>query len=278
MSGPGPDLETGRGSQRSADHHRHRERAAPRRSRRLLGVLVVLAVLGGGAAVTAPLLDDAARGVAERRVADQLATETGATGGVQVDIGGRWFVPQLLRGSYPRVGVVARDVPTGAGVELASIDADLRGVSAPLREVLDGGAVRVARSQVRAELTYRELNAFLADRDDPLEVSPEADEGLLHVTGSTRVLGVGVALSGEVALEVASTDDGGVLKAVPQTLDTGNGLLDGLSRSVLRGLRDQLAFTVPLDALPLEQRLVDVEVAPTGVVVLTEGSSIVVGS
>jgi len=253
--------------------HRRRHR---RRLRGLLGVVVVLAVLAGGALVAAPVVDGAVRDAAQERVAQVVARQTGAAGGVDVEVGGAWFVPQALAGRYPAVRVVARDVPT-EGPRLAEVRADLRDVDVPLRDVLGGTPqVRVASSTARVLLAYPELNAVLAGQDPPLEVAPAAEQ--LRVTTSAEVLGREVGLSGLVALEVGSGEGGTAeLRAVPTSLDTGVGLLDRLSRRVLQGLSDQLAFTAPLGGLPFDLEVTGAVVQDDGVVVSAAGGAAVLG-
>ncbi|PWJ52922.1 Protein of unknown function [Quadrisphaera granulorum] len=249
--------------------------------RRLLLTLVVLAVLAGGAVVAAPVVDAGLRTAAEERVAAELVGSTGAAGAVDVSIRGGWFVPQAVRGQYDDVRVVARDVPAG-DVVLSEVDARLTGVVLPLRQVLRGRIerVEVSRATSTALLTYSEVNAVLAQRDVPLgvplTVSPDGDA--LRVTGSARVFGQQVSLSAEVDLTVDAGVDGSTVKAVPRQLDSGSALLDRLSRSVLGGLRDQLAFDVPLGPLPLSQQLTGVAVRADGLALSTTGSTIVVGS
>ncbi len=256
------------------------DRRSARHLRRLLVVVVVLAVLAGGAVVAAPVVDGAVRDAAQERVARVVEQETGATGGVDVVVDGDWFVPQALAGRYPSVRVVARGVPT-EGPRLEEVTADLRDVTAPLRGVLDGAPqVRVGSSTARARLAYPELNALLQQQDPPLEAAPGTGETQqqLRVTTTAEVLGRELGLSGLVDLEVERGSAGsGELRAVPTSLDTGVGLLDRLSRRVLAGLRDQLAFTVPLGGLPLGQELTGVEVRPDGVVVSTAGGATSLG-
>jgi len=238
--------------------------------------VVVLAVLVGGAVVAAPVVDGAVRDAAQERVAQVVAQQTGAGGGVDVEVGGTWFVPQALAGRYPAVRVVVRDVPT-EGPRLAEVRADLRDVDVPLRDVLGGTPqVRVASSTARVLLAYPELNALLAAQDPPLEVAPA--DGQLRVTTSAEVLGREVGLSGLVALEVGAGGGGASeLRAVPTSLDTGVGLLDRLSRRVLQGLSGELAFTAPLDGLPFGLELTGAVVQDDGVVVSAAGGAAVLG-
>jgi len=172
--------------------------------------------------------------------------------------------------------VVARDVPT-EGPRLAEVRADLRDVDVPLRDVLGGAPqVRVASSTAEVLLAYPELDALLAEQDPPLQVAPAGEQ--LRVTTSAEVLGREVALSGLVALEVGAAAGGGSeLRAVPTSLDTGVGLLDRLSRRVLQGLSDGLAFTAPLDGLPLGLELTAAVVRDDGVVVSAAGGAAVLG-
>ena len=251
------------------------EHWSPRRwaSRRGAGVLVVVLVLGGGAAVAAPLLDAAARRTAEERVAQEAAQQLGASGAVSAAIGGGWFVPQALRGSYPSVVLRARGVPAG-GVVLDSVEARLVGVDAPASDLLGGDPqVRAQSVTARVLVATEQVNAVLAAQDRGLEVATDAGEDRLHVTAEERVTGLDLALSGWVELRVG----GAGLEAVPVGLDVdGGGLVDRLSSAVLGRYEDRLAFEVPLDDLPLGQRVTAARVVDAGVEVTTEGGPVIV--
>lgn len=248
---------------------------------RLVVVLVVLSVLVGGAVVAAPVVDGAVRETAQERVAAAVASQTGATGPVEVVVGGAWFVPQALAGRYPVVHVDARGVPA-EGLQLERVQADLRDVSLPLRDLLGGApAVRVGSSTAQVLVAYPALNAYLDAQGQPVQVAPGADGGQLRVTTSAEVLGRELALSGLVDLQVRPPAGGGgsdgELLAAPTSLDTGSRVLDRLSRPVLRGLRDRLAFTVPVEGLPFGLGMTAVEVRPEGVAVSTAGGATVLG-
>lgn len=247
--------------------------------RRLVITLLVLAVLAGGAAVAAPVVDRGVRAEAQERVATEVARLTGATGGVDVQVRGGWFLPQAVRGRYDDVRVVARGVPA-RDVRLEEVDARLSGVELPLSEVLDGRVERVAvaRTATTARLSYAELDRVLGQRDVPLSVTADGDD--LRVTGTARVLGQDLSLSAAVDLTVdgGGGAGGATVRAVPRQLLSGSAVIDRLSRSVLSGLRSQLAFEVPLGQLPFSQQVTGVQVRSSGVDVSTTGTSIVVGS
>ncbi|MBC3762265.1 LmeA family phospholipid-binding protein [Quadrisphaera oryzae] len=248
-----------------------------RGGRRALGWLVVVAVLLGGALVAAPVLDGAARTAAQERAAAEVARSSGAAGAT-VTVGGGWFLPQVVRGRYPQVRLDLREVPTQQ-LTLARVVVDASDVELSTPDLLQGRVTgTAAASRTSATVSYDVLDAVLARRSPPLRVAPETGGDRLRVTGSERVLGRDVALSGWVDLEVDAESSPPVLRAVPDELDVDDGLLDSLSGSVLRRLRGLLAFDVPLGELPDGQRVTGVQVRGDGVVVDTQGEGIVVGS
>ena len=104
--------------------------------RRLTALVVVVAVLLG----LALLADRVAVGVAEDRVATEIATRTGLPGTPDVEIAGFPFLTQAMAGRYDdvRISLTADQLgqPEGTAVDVA-----LKGVELPLSTVL-GGSVQ----------------------------------------------------------------------------------------------------------------------------------------
>jgi len=215
-------------------------------------LLVVLVLLLGLAFVA----DRMAHGMAEDRVATELAARGGLRGSPEVEIGGFPFLTQALGGRYDEVAISLTAAEL-AQPEGTTADITLHGVEVPLSGVLSGSVdqVPVDRIDGTATLSYALLSAQLG-RDT--ELTREGDG--LRITRTVEVLGQELRLTaaGQVTLEgsdlVVEVDEAtGVGVDVPGFL---------LERAV--DLLD-LRYTVP--ALPFGLQLTGVTPAEDGVVV-----------
>jgi hypothetical protein len=211
---------------------------------------VVLLLLIGLAVVA----DRVAVGVAEDRVAKELASKGGLAGTPQVEITGFTFLTQAVSGSYDevRISLTAEELgqPEGTRADVA-----LHGVHVPLSSVLSGSVseVPVDRIDGTATLSYALLSAQLGG-----DTTLRAEGDGLRVTKTVELLGqtfpltaVGtLALDGnELVVDVAQASGAGV--DIPAFLVTRvSDLLD-------------LRYAVP--ALPFGLQLTGVEPAADGV-------------
>ena len=143
-------------------------------------LLVVLLLLAG----LTLLADRVGVGIAEDRVADQLAGKGGLVGTPEVDITGFPFLTQVVRGRYEdvRVSLDADELGQPAGTRA---DVSLRGVHLPLRTALSGSVqeVPVDRIDGTATLAYDLLAAELGSD------ATVAQEGSgLRITRTVEVL------------------------------------------------------------------------------------------
>ena len=157
-------------------------------------LVVVLLLLG-----LAVVADRVAVGVAEDKVAEQIATKGGLHGTPTVDIAGFPFLTQALRGRYDdvHIALTADELGQPAGTKA---DVDLHGVRVPLSSVLSGSVdqVPVDRIDGTATLSYALLSAQLGG-DSTLR--PEGDG--LRITKTVELLGQTIPLTatGTVALK-----------------------------------------------------------------------------
>jgi hypothetical protein len=219
-------------------------------------VLVVLLVLLLGAAVVA---DRVGEGIAEDRVATEVAQRGGLTGTPEVDITGFPFLTQALGGRYEdvRISLTAEQLGQPAGT---AADVSLRGVHLPLGDALSGSVTEVPVDRVdgTATLSYDLLAAQLGGN-----TTLTAEGSGVRVTRTVEVLGVEVPLTAagtltlegsDVVVDVAEAEASGV--AVPDVVvDRAAGLLD-------------LRYPVP--ALPFGLQLTGVRPAADGVHVTVE--------
>src|SRR5829696_3020932 len=213
--------------------------------------LLVIVLLLLGLAVVA---DRVGVGIAEDKVAEQLAAKGGLQGTPTVDITGFPFLTQAVAGTYDdvRIALTAEELGQPAGTRA---DIALHGVHVPLSSVLSGSVdqVPVDRIDGTATLSYDLLSQQLGG-DTTLRREGDG----LRITKTVEVLGqtlpltaVGtVTLEGnELVIEVENVSGAGV--DIPGFLvDRAADLLD-------------LRYAVP--ALPFGLELTDVTPAEGGV-------------
>jgi hypothetical protein len=218
----------------------------------LLVVVVALLAL-------AVVADRVAVGVAEERVAGELATKGGLQGTPTVDITGFPFLTQALAGRYDavRISLTADQLgqPDGTRADVA-----LHGVEVPLSAVLSGSVrqVPVERIDGTATLSYELLSAELG----PGTTLTREGSGL-RITRSVPLMGRDVPLTavGSVVL------DGNEL-VIDVEQATGAGV--DLPGFLVEQASDLLDLRYEIPALPFGLQLTDVTPAADGVVVRVE--------
>ena len=224
-------------------------------------VLLVLLALLSGAAVTA---DRVAVGIAEDRVAQQVAARAGLAGTPGVDITGFPFLTQALAGRYTdvRVDLTADQLGRPAGTRA---DVSLQGVRLPLLDALSGSieAVPVERVDGTATLSYDLLAAELGGNTT---LAPEGDG--LRVTRTLEALGVEVPVTatGTVSL------DGRDLVVDVTDAEAAGADVPGF---VLDRAEDLLDVRYPVPALPFGLELTGVRPESDGVHVRVEATDTV---
>ena len=213
---------------------------------------IVLAVLLG----LVVLADRVLVGITEESVGRELAKRGALQGEPEVDITGFPFLTQALAGRYDdvRVSLSADQLGQPEGTRA---DITLRGVEAPLSDVLSGTveALPVERLEGTVTLSYALLATELG-RDVTLEREGEQ----LRITGTVDVLGQELPLTalGQVTVE----DDELVIE-----VDSAEGAGVEVPGSVVDRAGEFLDLRYPVPALPFGLRLTAVSPAEDGVAV-----------
>ncbi|TKJ32482.1 DUF2993 domain-containing protein [Blastococcus sp. CCUG 61487] len=225
--------------------------------------LLVTVVLLAGVLL---LADRVAVGIAENRIAGELADRGGLVGEPDVDIGGFPFLTQALSGRYDDVRL---SLAPGQLAETPDTRADvaLRGVRLPLSDVLSGSVrqVPVDRIDGTATISYDLLAAQLGG---DARIEPEG-EGL-RVSRTVEVLGYTLPVS---AAGTVSLDGDELVIDVEQASGAGVEIPGFLVRQVSDLL--DLRYTV---ALPFGLQLTDVAPAADGVEVRVEATDAVLSA
>ena len=213
--------------------------------------LLVVVLLLLGLAVAA---DRFAVGIAEDKVAGQLAEKGGLHGTPTVDIAGFPFLTQAAAGRYDdvRISLTADELGQPAGTRA---DIELHGVRVPLSSVVSGSVDRVPVDRIdwTATLSYALLSAQLGG-----DAALRAEGDRLRITKTVDVLGRTIPLTatGTVTLE-------GNQLVIDVTKAAGAGVdLPGFLVSRASDLLD-LRYDVP--ALPFGLKLTGVAPAAHGV-------------
>ena len=219
------------------------------------GLVVTIVVL----LALAVAADRIAVGIAEDRVAEQLASQSGLAGTPSVDIAGFPFLTQAVAGDYEdvRIALTADDLGQPAGTHA---DVALHGVHVPLSSVLSGSVseVPVDRVDGTATLSYELLSAQLGG-DTTLRREGDG----LRITKTVEVLGQTLPLT---ATGTVTLDGNDLVVDVDEASGAGVDVPDFLVDRV-SGLLD-IRYKIP--ALPFGLRLTSVEPGRDGVVVTVE--------
>ncbi|RBY80459.1 DUF2993 domain-containing protein [Blastococcus sp. TF02-09] len=223
-------------------------------------LLVVLLLLAG----LTLLADRVAVGIAEDRVADQLAGKGGLVGTPEVDITGFPFLTQVVAGRYEdvRVALDADELGQPAGTRA---DVSLRGVHVPLRTVLSGSVQEVPVEDIDGTATLA-YDLLAAELGSDATVTREGDG--LRIGRTVEVLGLTLPVSaaGTVTLDgdqlVVDVED-----AAGAGVDIPDFLVDRVSDLL------DLRYTVP--ELPLGLQLTSVTPGAEGVEVQVEATDAV---
>jgi hypothetical protein len=241
---------------------RHGRPARRRFMLQVLGVVVVVVLLLWGADTLARI---GAQTLLERNIQDATGVEVRP----EVKVRGLLFLPQVIRGAYSEVHVTTRGITSGP-LRIDRVDSQLFDVRVPFHDVLvrDIRRVGIGRSVENLDLTYEDLNAYLAATGRRLMLAPSSD-GTVTLSGKVNVLSQNVRVSADATLSVE--DD--LLRISPQNLGAGPVSLDAASRLLLR---QRQTLTVPLGTLPFGHRLTGVEPDQDAVHITAEGAAIVI--
>jgi len=229
----------------------------------VLEVLAAVAVLIGLLLAADALARTAAESLLARNVRDAVGLETEP----QVEVRGRFFLPQVVRGAYQEVHVLAPEISNGP-LLLERVESTLTDVRVPFHDVLlrDVRAVGIGRAEQTAVVTYADLNHYFEVTGRSLEVAP-AGQGRLRLSGRVDVLGSSVDLT--AVAEVAAAD--GQLVLAPIDVETSTS--QGTARRLL--LAQRLRLSVPMGTLPFGQQLTAVQVGERALTVTAVGQTLV---
>ena len=143
-----------------------RPQAAPRRgrskvARRLVITLVVLLALLVAA-------DFGAAAVFEHEVSKRAKAQFGLTDDPSVKVGGFSFLAQVVAGSYDSVTIDAKGVPVQDTLRDVEVHADLRGITAPLSDVVSGSLKQLPIDEVEGQVKIKaaDVNRALQNNQD----------------------------------------------------------------------------------------------------------------
>lgn len=226
--------------------------------RRLLIASAILAVL-------LVVVDRIAVAVANRAVAQDIRSELGLREDPSVQVTGFPFLTQALRGQYRDVHVQLADVTAGQLHDL-DVDARLRGVQAPLSDMVGGRLKQVPVRQITGTVAVRYADLAQASGIPGLTIRPAADG--LQVSGQLQVLGRQLAASAVAHVRVQGDE-------LVVTAD--HAQIDGSAAppTVVAAAAQLLSFRVAPRQLPLGLRITDVQTGADALAVTAEAHDVV---
>ena len=233
-------------------------------SRRRSGCLVVLVVLVLILVGVLVVVDRVGVGIAEDRVASQVAARGDLNGEPAVDIAGFPFLTQALSGRYRdiRISLTADELGQPAGTRA---DVSLRGVHVPLSDVLSGSVQQIPVDRVdgTATLSY----ALLADQlGGDTSLSQQGDG--IRITKTVEVAGVDFPLTAAGTVTLQGQD------VVIDVHDASAGSVD-VPDALVRRAADLLDLSYRVPALPFGLQLTSVHPSAEGVAVAVEATDTV---
>lgn len=227
--------------------------------RLIIGLLVLV-----GLVVAA---DFGAAAVAESAVSREMREQLDLPDDPEVRINGFPVATQALAGTYSSIDVAAPRLQVGDLTDV-EVTAQLRGVDAPLSEVLGSGpkSLRVAEADGTVRIGADDIERLLGTVDD-LQIGTLDAEALARAAedggdasladldpdtaaqlyGTTSALGVETPVAVIVSLEL----DGGVARIVPRDIRVGADP-EPLPAAVQDVVRDRFTVSVDPGALPLQ--------------------------
>ncbi|WP_306363190.1 DUF2993 domain-containing protein [Nocardia sp. CC227C] len=209
----------------------------------LIIVLAIALIAGDRAAVT----------LTQNEIGRAIAGEYELPQRPRVAIGGFPFLTQAVDGRYREIDVEVGDWQD-QDIRVRDLDVTLTDVSAPLRDLLG----RRTSNLVAATATATALVPYDVVRD----FAPSGVETISHGPDGLRVTGTfsveGIPVPATLIVTVVPTEDG--IEVTPVSVQPAA----GGPTIPLALLRNSLAFTVPLQRLPLGARLTAIEPTTAG--------------
>jgi hypothetical protein len=209
---------------------------------------VVIAV--GILAVLLVVADRISAVLGARAVAKQVRSSLQTSTEPEVDVRGFPFLTQAIGGKYKDIRVRIDDATAGP-LRAVDVDADLRGVHAPLSEVLGGKLDSVPVDDVTGTVSVTYADLARASNIPGLTITP-ADGGL-RLAGQLGVLGQTVDAAATAKVTVSRGD-----LVVTASDPTVSGAV--APQAVLNALVELLSFRVSPSRLPLSLQVTGVDV------------------
>lgn len=212
-------------------------------------LLVILILLIGGIVAA----DRIGVRVAQDEIGKQVAAQYDLGKRPDVTIHGFPFLTQAIGGDYDRIELALGDW-TQQGVTVRDVKVEMRGVRAPLSDVVSGNSSQfgVRTATASAVVPYSVLKKQAPEQVQGL--SARGSDLRIDLAGSL----VGIPLRGTAVVSVKPTARG--IAVTPVSIGSGG----GGSLVPIQVLQRQLTWTVPLRNLPVGSRISKIEVAPQG--------------
>lgn len=280
----------------------NRTPAVPRRRRRGVRRLVIALVVLAALLVVA---DFAAAAIFEHEVSKRARAEFNLADDPDVQVHGFSFLLQAISGEYDWVEVKAKGVPV-KDLHDVEITADLRGVHAPLSELLSGAAKQVTMREVKGTVTIQASDvtrAIAANESDVVKsitrvtidpvseaqvadanAKPPAPDAKPEPAGKTA--GARICATADIAGSSTDVCVFGLISLgdqqisfVPKRLEVRNGLTTGkLAGPVQDVLLKMLTLHLPTGALPFKITPTAVEVKVGQLLVSGEAKGVTFGA
>ncbi|MBF6138354.1 DUF2993 domain-containing protein [Nocardia otitidiscaviarum] len=209
----------------------------------LIIVLAIVLIVGDRIAVT----------LAQNEIGRAIADEYELPQRPRVEIGGFPFLTQAVDGRYREIDIEVGDWQE-QDIRVRDLDVTLTDVDAPLRDLLENRTSNLvaATATATALVPYDIVREYAPSGVETISHSPEG----LRVTGTFSVEGIPVPAT--LIVTVEPTADGIEVTPVSVQPATGGPTIP------LALLRNSLAFTVPLQRLPLGAQLTDIQPSADG--------------
>ncbi|WP_436761324.1 LmeA family phospholipid-binding protein [Streptosporangium sp. V21-05] len=221
--------------------------------RKLIGFLLVLLVL-------VVILDRVAVTGVQREIATQATAKYDLSTPPEVTIEGIPFLTQAIAGRYEEVRVAAGAM-TISGIRLSSVGFTLRGVTAPLEDLV----LRPQQVDMRAErvegTVVVPVETLNQRAPQGIKVNVVGDE--LNVSGEITVLGQKVPVKAALKVEIAE----GGLRLVPGKVTLGGGI-------PVPDPERFINYRIPIGKLPYNLKLTEVKAVPEGLRISGEASDV----
>ena len=221
---------------------------------RRIGCLAAVLVLLGVVLGVLVVVDRVGVGIAEDRVAEQLADRGQLAGTPDVEITGFPFLTQAVSGRYSdvRIHLTAEELGQPAGTRA---DVSLQGVHVPLSDALSGSVQQIPVDRVdgTATLSY----ALLADQLGGDTTLTQDGDGI-RLTKSVEVLGFDFAVTAAGTVTLDGQD------VVVDVHDASAGAVE-VPAAVLDAADELLDFRYRVPALPFGLELTSVRPAAGGI-------------